>query len=171
MPKIRFPEFTDAWEQCEFKDVLKSHPFRQYLAEPQIEGEFVIIQQGDKPIVGYSDGKPFSEYTDVTLFGDHTVSLYKPTKPFFVATDGVKILSADGFNGQYLFSTLERYKPDSQGYKRHFTILKNEGMWFTKNSEEQLKIGSFFANLDHLITLHQREPWAANKTIGGKHHV
>lgn len=137
--------------------MLKSHPFRQYLAEPQIEGEFVIIQQGDKPIVGYSDGKPFSEYTDVTLFGDHTVSLYKPTKPFFVATDGVKILSADGFNGQYLFSTLERYKPDSQGYKRHFTILKNEGMWFTKNSEEQLKIGSFFANLDHLITLHQRK--------------
>lgn len=157
VPEYRFSKYHDDWEQCAFKDVLKSHSFRQYLAEPQIEGEFEIIQQGDKPIVGYADGEPFAEYADVTLFGDHTVSLYKPTKPFFVATDGVKILSGDGFDGQYLFSTLERYKPDSQGYKRHFTILKNEKLWFTKNSEEQLKIGSFFANLDHLITLHQRK--------------
>ncbi|KSU01047.1 restriction endonuclease subunit S [Lactococcus lactis] len=156
-PKVRFGEFTETWEQCTFKDVLKSHSFRQYLAEPQIEGEFEIIQQGGKPIIGYAEGKPFVEYADVTLFGDHTVSLYKPIKPFFVATDGVKILSADGFDGQYLFSTLERYKPESQGYKRHYTILKNEGIWFTKNNDEQVKIGIFFAKLDHLITLHQQE--------------
>ena len=50
---------------------------------------------------------------EITLFGDHTLSLYKPIGPFFVATDGVKILSADGFDGQYLFATLERYKNQS----------------------------------------------------------
>ena len=106
---------NNAWEQCRFKDILKSHSFKQYLAEPKDDGEFEIIQQGDKPIIGYSDGEPFEEFSDVVLFGDHTVSLYKPSKPFFVATDGVKILSASGFNGQYLYATLERYKPESQG--------------------------------------------------------
>ena len=157
VPELRFEGFADAWEQCQFKDVLKSHSFRQYLAEPHIEGEFEVIQQGNRPVVGYADGESFKEYADVTLFGDHTVSLYKPVKPFFLATDGVKILSADGFGGQYLFSTLERYKPEPQGYKRHFSILKNEGICFTKNTDEQLKIGSFFANFDHLLTLHQRK--------------
>lgn len=156
-PKLRFPEFTDDWDKCELGEILKTHSFRKYLSIPQTYGDIEIIQQGDKPILGYSDGKPFTEYADIILFGDHTVSLYKPTKPFFIATDGVKILSADGFDGQYLFATLERYKPESQGYKRHFTILKNKGIWFTKNKNEQFKIGSFFKEIDQLITLNQNK--------------
>ncbi|WP_111945246.1 restriction endonuclease subunit S [Enterococcus malodoratus] len=157
IPRLRFADFEEDWGQRQLKDVLKSHSFKQYLAEPRLKGEFEIIQQGDKPIIGYAEGEAFAEYADVTLFGDHTVSLYKPKRPFFVATDGVKILSADGFDGQYLFSTLERYKPESQGYKRHFTILKNEGIWFTKNSDEQIKIGSFFKQLDNTIALYQHK--------------
>ena len=148
---------TPAWELRKFKDILKTHSFRSYLAGVSENGEYEVIQQGDKPIVGYSDGEPFTDYKDVTLFGDHTVSLYKPKSPFFVATDGVKILSADNFEGDYLYTTLERYKPEPQGYKRHFTILKNQDVCFTENMEEQQKIGVFFKQLDATITLHQRK--------------
>ena len=156
-PALRFKGFTEKWEHHKFKDVLKTHSFRQYLAEPQDNGNFEVIQQGDTPIIGYANGKPFTNYKEITLFGDHTLSLYKPIGPFFVATDGVKILSADGFDGQYLFATLERYKPKPQGYKRHFTILKNQNMWFTRGNYEQKKIGEFFTNFDTLITLHQHK--------------
>lgn len=156
-PQLRFAGFADAWGQRKFKDILKTHSFRSYLADISENGEYEVIQQGDKPIVGYSDGKPFTNYKDITLFGDHTVSLYKPKRPFFVATDGVKILSADNFEGDYLYTTLERYKPEPQGYKRHFTILKNQDVWFTGNMEEQQKIGTFFKQLDDTITLHQRK--------------
>ena len=157
VPELRFKGFTDDWEERKFKDILKTHSFRSYLAGVSENGEYEVIQQGDKPIVGYSDGEPFTDYKDVTLFGDHTVSLYKPKSPFFVATDGVKILSADNFEGNYLYTTLERYKPEPQGYKRHFTILKNQDVWFTENIEEQQKIGSFFKQLDETIDLHQRK--------------
>ncbi len=157
VPELRFKGFTDDWEERKFKDILKTHSFRSYLAGVSENGEYEVIQQGDKPIVGYSDGEPFTDYKDVTLFGDHTVSLYKPKSPFFVATDGVKILSADNFEGNYLYTTLERYKPEPQGYKRHFTILKNQDVWFTENMEEQQKIGSFFKQLDDTIALHQRK--------------
>ena len=157
VPELRFAGFTDDWEERKFKDILKTHSFRSYLADISENGEYEVIQQGDKPIVGYSDGKPFTNYKDITLFGDHTVSLYKPKRPFFVATDGVKILSADNFEGDYLYTTLERYKPKPQGYKRHFTILKNQDVWFTGNMEEQQKIGTFFKQLDKTITLHQRK--------------
>ncbi|AIG28416.1 restriction endonuclease subunit S [Brevibacillus laterosporus] len=156
-PEIRFTGFTDAWEQRKLGDILKTHQFSPYLAEPSDYGNYEVIQQGDKSVVGYANGIPFENYPDVVLFGDHTLSLYKPREPFFVATDGVKILSADGLEGNFLFTLLERYKPESQGYKRHFTILKNERGWITENKEEQAKIGSFFKGLDHLITLHQRK--------------
>lgn len=157
VPELRISGFTDDWEERKFKDILKTHSFRSYLADVSNNGEYEIIQQGDNPIVGYSDGKPFTNYKDVTLFGDHTVSLYKPHSPFFVATDGIKILSADNFDGDYLYTTLERYKPSSQGYKCHFTILKNHDVWFTGNIEEQQKIGLFFSQLDNTIALHQRK--------------
>ncbi|MFK4972571.1 restriction endonuclease subunit S [Lactococcus garvieae] len=157
VPELRFAGFADDWEERKFKDILKTHSFRSYLAGVSENGGYEVIQQGDKPIVGYSDGEPFTDYKDVTLFGDHTVSLYKPKSPFFVATDGVKILSADNFEGNYLYTTLERYKPEPQGYKRHFTILKNQDVWFTENMEEQQKIGSFFKQLDETIDLHQHK--------------
>ncbi|CEN29593.1 restriction endonuclease subunit S [Lactococcus piscium] len=157
VPELRFAGFADDWEERKFKDILKTHSFRSYLAGVSENGEYEVIQQGDKPIVGYSDGEPFTDYKDVTLFGDHTVSLYKPKSPFFVATDGVKILSADNFEGNYLYTTLERYKPEPQGYKRHFTILKNQDVWFTENMEEQQKIGSFFKQLDETIDIHQHK--------------
>lgn len=119
-------------------------------------GVFPIIQQGDKPVVGFSNGIPFANYKDVILFGDHTVSLYKPLEPFFVATDGLKIISGEGLDGTFLYSLLERYKPESEGYKRHFTILKDRTAWIT-NGVEQDRIGGFFIELDHAITLHQRK--------------
>ncbi|EHJ53280.1 restriction endonuclease subunit S [Streptococcus macacae] len=157
VPKLRFPGFTDAWEQDKFAKVLKTHQFRDYLAEPTEKGKYKIIQQGDKPVVGYANGKPFKDFHKVILFGDHTVSLYNPLQPFFVATDGVKILSADGFDGDYLFVTLECYKPKPQGYKRHFTILKSRDVWYTSNKDEQEAIGTFFRQLDDLLSLHRRK--------------
>ena len=48
--------------------------------------------------------------------------------------------------------------------------LKKVNLFFP-NLAEQEKIGSFFANVDNLITLHQREPWADNNIIGGNYHV
>ncbi|WP_420063152.1 restriction endonuclease subunit S [Leuconostoc lactis] len=156
-PQIRFKGFTDDWEERKFKDILKTYSFRSYLANASDHGKYEVIQQGDNPLVGYSDGIPFMDYKDIILFGDHTVSLYKPQSPFFISTDGVKILSADNFEGNYLYTTLERYKPNSQGYKRHFTILKNQELWFTRNVEEQQKVGSFFKQLDNTIALHQRK--------------
>ena len=157
VPELRFAGFADDWEERKAKEMIKTHHFRSYLAEPNDVGNYEVIQQGDKPIAGYANGEPFEYFYDVTLFGDHTVSLFKPTKPFFIATDGVKIISADEFDGRYFYVTLERYKPASQGYKRHFTILKNEDIWFTTNKDEQVKIGTFFKQLDETIALHQRK--------------
>ncbi len=123
-----------------------------------MDGKYEVIQQGGEPIIGFANGTPCTDYKDIVIFGDHTLSLYKPKQPFFVATDGVRILkgtkNVDGF---FLLFLLERYKPQSEGYKRYFNILSDIECFMSYNISEQKKIGAFFDTLDNLITLHQRK--------------
>ena len=157
-PSLRFRGYTDAWGQETFGDILTVYPFKPYIAKPKLSGEYPVIQQGDNPILGYADGEPFRDYKNVVLFGDHTVSLYKPESPFFLATDGIKTLgSKTKFEGNFLYSLLEKYKPESEGYKRHFSMLKEQECWFPNSIEEQHKIGCVFNELDSLLSLHQRK--------------
>ncbi|WP_258007916.1 restriction endonuclease subunit S [Tetragenococcus halophilus] len=154
-PEVRFNNFKEKWIQRKLGEILKSHTSKPYLADPAEKGAYKVIQQGDEPVAGYADNKPFEDYKGVTLFGDHTVSLYKPVAPFLLATDGVKILSAEGFCGEFLYTLLERYKPMSQGYKRHFKILKNQDILFPKSKKEQSRIAGFFTSLEETIILNQ----------------
>ena len=157
VPAIRFKGFTDTWEQRKVSDITSVASFKPYLSDANDYGEYEVIQQGDTPILGYADGKPFTEYEKTTLFGDHTLSLYKPKSPFFVASDGLKILYSEGMDGYFYYYLLEKYKPESEGYKRHFSILKECECSFPISKEEQEKIGAYFSQLDTLITLHQRK--------------
>ena len=158
VPEKRFPGFTDDWEQRKLGDLLKTLPFKQFLKEPEPDGKYEIIQQGNEPVIGFANGTPCGDYKDVVIFGDHTLSLYKPQHPFFVATDGVRIVKGQqDTDGYYLLSLLERYKPQSEGYKRYYSILADTNCITTYNTSEQEKIGVFFKQLDHLITLHQRK--------------
>ena len=158
VPEIRFAGFTDAWEQRKLGDWLQTIPFKPFLKEPEHTGKYEIIQQGNVPVIGYANGNPCYDYRDVVIFGDHTLSLYKPKHPFFVATDGVRILKGlQNTDGLYLFVLLERYKPRSEGYKRYYGILADSECFITNNTVEQQRIGKFFDALDHLITLHQRK--------------
>ena len=157
-PALRFKGFTDAWEQRKLGDWLQTIPFKPFLKEPEHTGKYEIIQQGNVPVIGYANGNPCYDYRDVVIFGDHTLSLYKPKHPFFVATDGVRILKGlQNTDGLYLFVLLERYKPRSEGYKRYYGILADSECFITNNTVEQQRIGKFFDALDHLITLNQRK--------------
>lgn len=159
IPKLRFKEFenADAWEQCALGEMIKTSSFKAYLSEASEIGTYPVIQQGDNPILGFSNNKPFKEFEDVVLFGDHTLSLYKPIFPFLVATDGLKILSINGFGNNFLYALLEKYMPESEGDKRHFTILKSSKISFPQNRDERELIGLFFTSLDQTIAIQQRK--------------
>lgn len=167
VPKLRFKDCDGSWVRNKFENVLKSHAFKPYMANAEENGTYPVIQQGDNPIQRLSNGTPFENYRDVILFGDHTVSIYKPRTPFLVATDGIKILSADGIERNLLIPLLERYRPKSQGYKRHYTILKNEFVSYPTEIEEQRKIGDFFSQLDEVIELKEQELEALKQTKKG----
>ena len=158
VPDIRFSGFTEDWEQRKLGEVLRTLPFKPFLKIPDQDGKYEIIQQGNEPIIGYANGEPCEDFRNIVIFGDHTLSLYKPKQPFFVATDGVRILQGtNDMDGYYLLSLLEGNSPKSEGYKRYYSILVDREVLFTENYYEQVKIGLYFKQLDNLITLHQRK--------------
>ena len=157
-PAIRFKGFTEDWEQRKLGEVLRTLPFKPFLKIPDQDGKYEIIQQGNEPIIGYANGEPCEDFRNIVIFGDHTLSLYKPKQPFFVATDGVRILQGtNDMDGYYLLSLLEGNSPKSEGYKRYYSILVDREVLFTENYYEQVKIGLYFKQLNNLITLHQRK--------------
>lgn len=156
-PALRFVGFTEDWKQRKLFEITSVAPYKPYLKEVEDGGEYEVIQQGDNPVLGYAHGEPFFDFKKATLFGDHTLSLYKPKSPFFVATDGLKILYSDEMEGDFYYYLLETYKPDSEGYKRHFSILKESECCFPENIGEQQRIGEFFNGFDIAIALHQRQ--------------
>lgn len=153
VPRLRFPGFTGEWENERFGDHIINTSSKTYLAEAERIGEYPVIQQGNIPIAGYSSKKPFLNYDDVVLFGDHTLSLYNPKNPFLVASDGIKILSIKNISSDFLFQVLKRYMPKNEGYKRHFNILKKCSFWHPDKSEQN-KISDILSNFDNLTSFH-----------------
>lgn len=151
-PRIRVDGFNKNLEKKIFGEIVRSISTRKYIKSVVSDvGEYEVIQQGDTPILGYSNDEPFEKYKSVILFGDHTLSLYRPKAPFLLATDGLKILQSSVLKRDYLYYLTQNYIPTSQGYKRHFSILKKVSVKYSKNLTEQSAIGSLFSTLDDLL--------------------
>jgi len=155
VPKLRIKQYTDTWLSVKLGNILNTHSFKTYIHEANESGEYPVIQQGNEPIAGYSDGKAYENFDKVVLFGDHTLSLYKPNSKFFVASDGIKILSAKCLERDFLYYLLERYMPNSEGYKRHFSIIKELEVYYP-SKEEQNEISKIISVIDEKIKLEEQ---------------
>ena len=152
VPRIRVDGFNNNFEKKTFGEIVRSESTRMYIKSVVSDlGKYEVIQQGDIPILGYSDDRPFEKYKSVILFGDHTLSLYRPKAPFLLATDGIKILQSTILKRDYLYYLTQNYIPKSQGYKRHFSLLKQVFVNYSRDSSEQSAIGSLFRTLDDLL--------------------
>lgn len=152
VPRIRVDGFNNNFEKKIFGEIVRSISTRMYIKSVVSDlGEYEVIQQGDTPILGYSNDRPFKKYKSVILFGDHTLSLYRPKAPFLLATDGIKILQSTILKRDYLYYLTQNYIPKSQGYKRHYSVLKQVFVNYSRDSSEQSAIGSFFRTFDDLL--------------------
>ena len=135
--------FNYSWEQHKLGEILKTVSI-DICDNPQEIGRWEVIQQGFAPIAGYSDDNPFENYKDIVLFGDHTLSIYKPKSPFLVASDGIKPYYAPNVGGLFLSYLLSNNLPNNEGYKRYSSILKDKDVFITFNKDEQVKISLLF---------------------------
>lgn len=184
VPEIRFPGFTDAWEQRKLGEV----------GSCQSGIGFPDVEQGGK------DGTPFFKVSDMNIVGNEYELLYsnnyvtqeqierKKWKPitevpamFFAKVGAAVMLNrkrivntpflldnntmaykfGNGWDtdfGRTLFDTINLASLVQVGALPSYNASDVEGIVIALPTiEEQRKIGQYFQNLDHLITLHQRK--------------
>lgn len=93
--------------------------------EIKTTGKYPVITQDDGEITGYTDSEPIKELP-LIVFGDHTCRVKYLDTPFVRGGDGTKLLKIDNnlAISKYVYYVLQDFIP-TQGYQRHYTILKN----------------------------------------------
>jgi len=119
-----FPE----WEEKDFNDVFHSISTKQFQilnSEISKNGKFKVVDQGQNDIAGYSndENKIFTDLP-VVIFGDHTTVLKYIDFKFVIGADGTKLLKQNFGNLKFLYYCLVFNKIETEGYKRHYSILK-----------------------------------------------
>lgn len=167
IPNIRFKGFTDDWEQRKLGDVVE---FLDTMRKPlegakRISGPYPYY--GASGIVDYVDGYLFDE--ELVLLSEDGANITDRNYPvcflasgkYWVNNHAHVLKTKDGNENNFICNSLER-----KDYKQY-----NSGMAMPKlnqevcrgipiscpSFDEQKKIGDYFRNLDHLITLHQRK--------------
>lgn len=172
VPEIRFPEFTDDWEQHKFGEIAQRQSETMVSDDdnPCVEYEDVISELGtlNKDIFAkgvYKNGIRFTP--EDVLYGKLRPYLHNWLNPDFtgVAVGDWWVLRPLDADKNFLFRLLQTSKYDdaanqSSGTKMpraDWKLISNLEFEIPATIEEQEKIAGVFDNLDNLITLHQRK--------------
>lgn len=179
VPKLRFPEFTEDWEQCKLPEFVSFFNGLTYTPDDVEEtgtlvlrssnvknGEIVNadnvyvndkvvtsenVQEGDIIVVVRNGSR--------ALIGKHAqIKASMPNTVIGAFMSGMRSEHSSFVNALLDTSAFENEIAKNMGA----TINQITGYMFSKMEfmipagEEQKKIGEYFSNLDHLITFHQR---------------
>ena len=166
-PAIRFAGFTEAWEQRKLGDIFKYEQPQAYIVtstEYNDKNDIPVLTAGQSFILGYTDElfgiKEASANKPVVIFDDFTTSSHYVDFPFKVKSSAMKLLSLNNQSDDIhcAYNALQNVDYVPVSHERHWisTFAKFDVL-LPKSADEQKQIGNFLANLDNLITLHQRE--------------
>ena len=166
-PQIRFAGFSDTWEQRKLGDIFKYEQPQAYIVEStEYDDRFQIpvLTAGQSFVLGYTDEdfgiKNASPRNPVVIFDDFTTSSHYVDFPFKIKSSAMKLLSL--VNGKddihCAYNVLQNIGYEPVSHERHWiSTFAKFNVYMPQNSAEQKCIGDYFANLDNLITLHQRK--------------
>ena len=169
-PAIRFKGFSDAWEQRKLGDTVQitmgQSPDGSTYSD--VPSDYILVQGNADLQNGWVSPRVWtSQMTKKADAGDLIMSVRAPAgamgKTAYNAVIGRGVAAIKG--NEFIYQLL--VKMDSDGYWKAlscgstFESLNSDNI---KNADvlipdvaEQEKIGEYFANLDNLITLHQRK--------------
>lgn len=169
-PKLRFPEFTGAWEQRKLGDIVpitmgQSPNGNTYSDTPS---DFILVQGNADLQNGWVTPRMWTtQVTKKADAGDLIMSVRAPAgamgKTAYDAVIGRGVAAIKG--NEFIYQLL--VKMDSDGYWKPLSCgstfeslnsndIKNANV-LIPNTDEQTKIGTCFANLDNLIQSAEKE--------------
>ncbi|PNM03747.1 restriction endonuclease subunit S [Pasteurella multocida] len=174
-PEIRFPEFTDAWEQRKLGKLADFNPRSnlpdefKYVDLESVVGTELTGYRFENKLSAPSRAQRLAQKGDIFY---QTVRPYQKNNYLFEFEDENFVFST-GYaqlrpliNGRFLFSKLQEDRFVQQVLDKctgtsypaiNSSDLSEIKVYIPDNKQEQQKIGSFFTALDRLITTHQRK--------------
>ena len=157
-PKIRFKGYSEDWEQRKFGEVVDVRSGRDYKH----------LAEGDIPVYGtggymLSVNEALSEDEDAIGIGRKGTidNPYILRAPFWTVDTLFYVIPRDKYDLNFVFDIFQnvnwKAKDESTGVPSLSKATINEVETLMPKYAEQKKIGEYFSNLDHLITLHQRK--------------
>ena len=158
VPAIRFAGFTDPWEQRKFSEIVDVCSGRDY---KQLDGG---------PIPVYGTGGYMTSVSEALSHNRDAIGIgrkgtidkpYLLKAPFWTVDTLFYAIPKSDINLEFAlcsFSNVDwKSKDESTGLPSLSKESINETVLSVPNVVEQNHLGSFFADLDRLITLHQRK--------------
>ncbi|MCH3971745.1 MAG: restriction endonuclease subunit S [Oscillospiraceae bacterium] len=171
VPKIRFQGFTGAWEQRKFEDIaIRASSISSVSDLPRVEYEDIISGTGrlNKNVYAKRSEKSGIEFHqgDV-LYGKLRPYLQNWLLPLFsgLAVGDFWVLQPQNTDSGFLYRLIQSRQFDevanqSTGTKMpraDWKLVAKTEFSIPKTIQEQAAIGTYFRNLDNLITLQQRK--------------
>ena len=157
-PEIRFPGFTEDWEQRKVSDEVNSIDTGKSKFDAKEIGEYEIL--GSTGVIGYDDSYDYEgDFLLTARVGANAGTLYRHSGKVKI-TDNTVFLQ--GSNIDFVFYLLDKFDLKKMSFGSGQPLikaseLKNLALQMPTSNEEKIKIADYFLNLDNLITLHQRK--------------
>lgn len=177
-PKIRFKGYQEDWEQRKLGELVGIYDGVHQTPDYQDSGimflsvENIATLKSEKYISEEAferDYKVYPEKGDIlmTRIGDVGTTNVVETAEKVAFYVSLALLKPNGIDS-YFLSNAMKTNAFQKGLRERTLVTaipqkinKDEigkiDIFITNNNEEQKKIGAYFSNLDHLITLHQRK--------------
>ncbi len=159
IPQLRFPGYTGDWEEKSFDVICHTitPPLKLQSSQYSSSGKFPIVDQSQTLICGWTnDSSGLLRNAPYIIFGDHTCVLKYIDFPFIQGADGVKILGSNKKdNSKFIYQLLLSNPVKQDGYKRHFSDLKEKIFLLPPTLEEQTKIAECLSSIDEIISVEE----------------
>lgn len=175
IPEIRFPGFTENWEQRKLGEIGTIQTCKRIFKEQTSEvGDIPFYKNGTIGLKAdafisreifeeYKELYPFPEVGDILISAVGSIGRtaeYTGKDEYFQDSNVVWLKTDDKINKKFLKVSYQVIKWLIEGSTvKHLyndNILKSE-IIVPKSQKEQGRIGDYFETLDHLITLHRRK--------------
>lgn len=171
-PKIRFPGFTDDWEQRKFFEFAQRESASQLSSpeNPCVEYEDVVADEGR-----LNKDVRLKETQKTGIAFDGTQVLYGKLRPYLhnwlspdfsgVAVGDWWVLQPVGVSKEFLYRLVQTQQFDevanqasgSKMPRADWKFVSNTQFYIPSSFDEQRQIAKTFDEIDNLITLHQRK--------------
>ena len=157
---MRFVGFNNDWSLLNFGDMFSYERPDAYIVISDKYSNYYntpVLTANKGFILGYTVENRTCEYPRI-IFDDFTLDSKYVDFPFMVKSSAIKILHAnEGIDLRFAYECLQNSKIENMGHARHYISVVQNTATYAPSLSEQVKIGSYFTQLDTLITLHQRK--------------